>query len=177
MLAGRCNSKQRCNSILSLFLYLTLLLFNSYCFFLLSLSFYLSLSPVISSGLESNAPVERQVYYHQNTRELFLCHVYLTHSPNFSGSQSISLSPLLHRRHSWQLNTSSKSAATHICAIVKLSCGRLGKQGCLGPSTIKLWFLTEPGSLLSAGTTAQPPHMSAGTWKYTSTHVLAAPRS
>lgn len=79
-------------------------------------------------------------------RALFLCHVYLTCYQNLTSSQSISLSPLLHHRHSWQLNTSSKSATTHICAVVKPVHSRLSKQVRLRPSKIKLGLLPEPDS-------------------------------
>lgn len=44
--------------------------------------------------------------------KLFLYPVYLIDSQHLSGSQSISLSPLLHHSHSWQLNTRSKSSVT-----------------------------------------------------------------
>lgn len=79
-------------------------------------------------------------------RALCRCHVYLTCYQNLASSQSISLSPLLHHRHLWQLNTSSKSATTHTCAIVKLVHSRLSKQVRLGPSKIKLSLFPEPDS-------------------------------
>lgn len=98
--------------------------------------------PIVSLGLESNALKEWK-FIITRTPSVFLCHVYLTCYQNLASSQSISLSPLLHHRHSWQLNTSSKSATTHICTIVKLVHSRLSKQVRLRASKIKLVILPD----------------------------------
>lgn len=52
--------------------------------------------------------------------KLFLYPVYLIDSQHLSGSQSISLSLLLHHSHFWQLNTRSKSSVTQTYDTVNL---------------------------------------------------------
>lgn len=91
-------------------------------------------------------PLKNESLLSPEHRALFCCHVYLTCYQNLASSQSIGLSLLLHHRHLWQLNTSSKSATTHTCAIVKLVHSRLSKQVRLRPSKIKLSLLPEPDS-------------------------------
>ena len=56
--------------------------------------------------------LEASVLLSLENSKLFLCPVYLIDSQHLSGSQSISLSPLLHHSHFWQLNTRSKPSVT-----------------------------------------------------------------
>lgn len=65
--------------LLTPFLFLRLLFFS-----------HLSHSLVISPGLESNAPVERQVYYHQNT-ESFSCAMFIWPIPKISAAANLSV--------------------------------------------------------------------------------------
>lgn len=57
---------------------------------------------------------EASVLLSLENSKLFLCPVYLIDSQHLSGSQSISLSPLLHHSHFWQLNTRSKASVTRM---------------------------------------------------------------
>lgn len=60
--------------------------------------------------------------------QLFLYPIYLIDSQHLSGSQSISLSLLLHHSHFWQLNTRSKSSVTQTHDTVNLCNALLCKQ-------------------------------------------------
>lgn len=84
---------------------------------------------------------EASVLLSLENSKLFLCPVYLIDSQHLSGSQSISLSPLLHHSHFWQLNTRSKSSVTQTFDTGAPCNMLLCKQLPLRLSQNGLWFL------------------------------------